>query len=71
MPNRCPQCGTEQPTDAVRCNVCGGTINGDQDPAALLDSRDILGYSVYVIGLLLLALGIPCVVGLLCLLISR
>jgi hypothetical protein len=41
-----------------------------EEPPAL-DSWDILGYSAYVIGLILLALGIPCLVGLVCLLLSR
>lgn len=66
----CPQCGAEQPTDVTRCGVCGANLS-QQASAALVTGRDIFDYSFYTIGLILIAIAIPCLVGLLCIMLSR
>ncbi len=71
MPNICPQCGAQQPPDAARCTVCGASMVPSEDIASQFTRQDIMGYSAYVIFLLLVALGIPCLVGLVCILTGR
>ncbi len=71
MPNLCPQCGADQPLDAARCGVCGANMVPPETPAEQITRKDIMGYSAYVIALLLLALGLPCLIGLVCVLCGR
>lgn len=66
----CPQCGAEQSPDVTRCGVCGANLS-QQASAALVKGRDILDYSFYTIGLILIAIAIPCLVGLACIMLSR
>ena len=80
MPNLCPQCGADplapparagEPPDAARCGVCGASMVSGETPDQQFTRQDIFGYSIYVIGLLLVAIALPCLVGLLCLLLGR
>jgi len=71
LPNLCPQCGADQPPDAARCGGCGASMLPLETPAEQITRKDIMSYSAYVIALLLLALGLPCLIGLVCVLSAR
>ena len=66
----CTQCGAASPPDVTRCGVCGANLS-QQASAALVTSRDIFDYSCYTIGLILIAIAIPCLVGLACIMLSQ
>jgi hypothetical protein len=42
-----------------------------EPPSAQIGRADIFNYSLSVIGLVLIAMGIPCLIGLLCFLLGR
>jgi predicted amidophosphoribosyltransferase len=71
LPNACPVCGADQPLDAARCSVCGARMSPQDPPSAQIGREEILNYSLSVIGLVLIAMGIPCLIGLLCFLLGR
>lgn len=71
MPDTCPECGSDQPFDAVRCGVCGARMVPDEAPSARLGGEDIFSYSLFVIGVVLFAIGVPCLIGLLCFFLGR
>lgn len=71
MPQSCPECGADQAISAMRCGVCGANMVPQETPAAQVTSGDIFNYSFYTIGILLIAMGIPCLVGLLCIMLSH
>ncbi len=70
MLHTCPQCGAEQAFELTRCDACGANLS-QRASAARITNRDILDYSCYTIGLILIAIAIPCLVGLLCILLSH
>jgi uncharacterized OB-fold protein len=66
----CTQCGASSPPGATRCSVCGANLS-QQASTALVTRRDIFDYSCYTVGLILVAIAVPCLVGLLCILLSH
>ena len=71
MPHICPECGADQPLDALRCGVCGARMVPTEEPSAQVTRQDIFNYSLSTIALILLAMAIPVLVGLLCFLLGR
>lgn len=71
MSQSCPECGADQPINAMRCDVCGADMTLQETPATRVTGEDIFNYSFYTIGIILIAMAIPCLVGLLCILLSH
>ena len=71
MPNICPECGADQPLDAVRCGVCGARMVPAETPPVQIERQEIFSYSLFVIGLILFAIAVPCFIGLLCFFLGR
>jgi hypothetical protein len=71
LTHTCPECGAEGPIEAVRCGVCGARMVPSEPPPARFTREQIFSYSLSTIGLILLAMSIPCLVGLLCFLLGR
>jgi uncharacterized membrane protein YvbJ len=71
VPRLCPECGTPQPSDAARCAVCGAKTVTEEKSSAQIGGKEVLSYGLFVIGLLLIAIGVPCLIGLLCFLAGR
>jgi uncharacterized membrane protein YvbJ len=67
----CPECGADQPIDAMRCGVCGARMVPQETPASRVTGQDIFDYSCYTIALILIAMAVPCLVGLVCIMLSR
>jgi len=42
-----------------------------EKPSTQVERKDIFGYSLFVIALVLFAIGVPCLIGLLCFFLGR
>ncbi len=43
----------------------------EETPSTKLGNADVFSYSLFVIGVVLLAIGVPCLIGLLCFFLGR
>jgi hypothetical protein len=71
VPQSCPECGADQPIDTMRCGVCGARMVPQETPSTRVTGQDIFDYSCYTITLILIAIAVPCLVGLVCIMLSR
>ncbi len=67
----CPECGSIQPEGSAACSNCGAPLPEASRSGPRLRLSDYLSFSGYTFGVLLLAIGIPCLVGLLCFYLSK
>ncbi len=67
----CPECASVQPESAVVCSRCGARLRPAARAPFRLRLADYLSYSGVTIVIILVALSVPCLVGLLCFYLSR
>jgi len=69
MPQQCIECGAQQPNEALRCSQCGASLVPSDKVE--LTGGEIFAFSAYTIFIVLIAILIPCLVGLVCILLGR
>ncbi len=67
----CPECGWQQRLPDGPCARCGAAPAGAKLAGPRFRAGDYFGYSAYTVAIVLIALGVPCAVGLICFYLGR